>query len=320
MDRSKFLVHTVLFLGLCVATGITIYVATSEPESVAAILKVTQPRRYADDELTVFDIQTYRDTQASLLKSKFVITTALRNNEVNQLPIVRNLSRHPVEKLSSMIEVVRGKDEVMRVRIPIPWYRRGEADQWEMVLDAVIEGYLREVINKERIDMGDQLAKVRSRYNQVKQLISKRSDELASYHETLGVIPQNHWMVDYTARKVELLDTRLLDLQLKQMTSEIRGDGPTEKAILAKQIEVVTQAREQNMASLSRFGVTDGNTEVLKQEVEALKIDLLALRNEMRKLEDAIDGPDPVEVLQSAKASFESDSPSFAEIARSYED
>lgn len=320
MDRSKFLVHLVLFLGLCLATGVVIYVTTSEPEAVEALLKVDRPMGYDDDELTEFDIQTYRDTQASLLNSKFVIANAMRNNEINQLPIIRNLSKHPVEQLSSMVEVHLGKDKVMGVRIPIPWYRRSEVAQWEKVLNAVIDAYLTEVVNKERIEVGDQLAKLRHRYNQVKQMISKKGDELRAYQGVLGSGPEDHWMVEYTTRKVELLDNRLLDLQLQQMTSELRGYEAAEKAIIAKQIEFVTSGRDQHLQSLSRYGGRDGTAEVMKQEVEALKADLLALRLNMRKLEDAIDGSKAVQVLQKATASFSTDSPSYAEIARSLEE
>ena len=320
MDRTKFLVHLCCFLGLCVSTGVVIYVTTTEPESVEALLKIDRPIAYDKDELTDFDIQLFRDTQESLLKSAFVAQSALRDNDINQLPVIRNLSKQPIERLSSMVEVDRGKDSLVRVSIPIPWYRRSEADQWEKVLDAIVSSYLREVVNKDRIQAGDQLGKLRRRYTALKQLLTGKSDELIMYQKAIGVVSEDNWHIDYVARKVELLDTRLVDLQLKQMTSEVRGDDRIEKAIIAKQIEVVKQARDQNLETLSQYGSTDGTAETMKQEIEALKTDLLSVRGAMRQLENAIDETDSVDVLQKARATFESDSPSFAEMARSFED
>lgn len=319
MDRRKFLVHLGLFVGLCIATGVAIYLIHSDPPAVEALLRVEGPLAYAEDDLTAERLRMYRDTQATLMKSKFVLTAALRDNDINQLPAIRNLSKHPVESLSSMLEVTPGENGVMGVRIPLPWYGRGDVDQWRTILDGIVGAYMRESVAKEKIDAGDQLSKLRSRYNGIKQAIVMKTDDLASYQDSVSIGPNDDWRVGYMTRKAELFDARLLDLQLELLASEVRDNSTTEKVLLAKQIEVVTKARNDNLKALSGFVSTDGSVEVMKHEIATLKNDLATIRTEIRRFEVAIDGPDSVVVLQRAMPSFDLDAPSYAEIARSYE-
>ena len=164
-----------------------------------ALLKVNRAKKG-----NASDFMIYKETQAALLKSSFVVTAALRDNEINQLPMVKTDARgmarkQPVPWLVGAISVMAGEDEIMGVSM-----QGRDRTQTEDILNGVINSYLREVVNKDLIDKGDQLAKLRTRYNRLKQNVSKKQDEFIDYAKTLGAVTS-----DEVRRNLSMAITRL---------------------------------------------------------------------------------------------------------------
>jgi capsular polysaccharide biosynthesis protein len=175
-----------LGLGLLFSTllAILLYFVIPVSYRADALLKVNRDQKKGNAS----DFMIYKETQAHLIKSNFVVTAALRDNEINQLPMVKSDSRgfarkQPVAWLSGAISVQPGETEIIGVSMA----GRDKA-QTEQILDGVIESYLREIINKERLEKVDQLAKLRKRYNTLYQSVSKKTDEVMTYAKTLNAV------------------------------------------------------------------------------------------------------------------------------------
>ena len=150
-----------------------------------AILKFNR-----DKKGNASDFMIFKETQAALIKSTFVATAALRDNTINQLSMVKvkhnGMRRKPHEEvpwLVGAINVLAGEDEIMMVAL-----KGRDKKESEQILNGVIDAYLREVVNKDRIDKGDQLGKLRRRYQQLKQNVLKKNDDFITYAKSLGAV------------------------------------------------------------------------------------------------------------------------------------
>ena len=134
MNQRKLLIHLALLLATCFVTAGLIYWQTSEPPYVEALLKIDRNSWPREEPPSDEMFESYAETQGLLLKSNFVLTAALRDNEINQLQTVRSLGKHPVDRLANSIEATRYSNELISVRVPLRrWVSKGEAEEWKPV-------------------------------------------------------------------------------------------------------------------------------------------------------------------------------------------
>jgi hypothetical protein len=88
----------------------------------------------------------FKKSQQTLVKSQFVIQSALRREEIAQLPSIKANRKDPVKFLTDEILVdYPGGADILRIRM------KGEnADELVKLVDAVKDAYIREVVNKDK--------------------------------------------------------------------------------------------------------------------------------------------------------------------------
>jgi capsular exopolysaccharide synthesis family protein len=91
------------------------------------------------------DFSNYQRTQAALVKSRLVLTAALRNSKVAELSVIRE-KQDPLEWLDKDLKVdFPASPELLRISID------GEkADELVILVNEVRDAYLREIVNSER--------------------------------------------------------------------------------------------------------------------------------------------------------------------------
>jgi len=312
MTQRKLLTHLALLLVTCLVTAGLIYWQTSEPPYVEALLKINRDAWPRDAQPSDEAFNSYVKTQGLLLKSNFVATVALRDNDINQLPVIHSLGKHPVDRLANSIETTHASGELIGVRVPLKrWVSQGEAKDWERILDGVVDAYIREIVNKERIDEVDELSKLRRRYQTTYQLLTKKADEVLKLEETLGLQDTQGWRNDYQLRRIDRLESKILELQLRQQALTIESKTEDlELKIVQTQISTLTKQRDVELEKLPQGDAAgDGSLVARKQDYLALQNDMIALRQEMSQLENQIDGPRRVSVVSAAVISYEKDNP-----------
>ncbi len=111
-----------------------------------------------------FDI--YKSTQQQLLKSDFVLLAALRKPEVSRLEIVGR-EQDPVRFLAESLRVeFPGNSELMAVRLS-----GDDPEQISTVVNAIVEAYLVEVVDREKNER-------RQRLDELNDLYVAKSDEM----------------------------------------------------------------------------------------------------------------------------------------------
>jgi capsular exopolysaccharide synthesis family protein len=123
------------------------------------------------DEFTIF-----KGNQAALIKERFVIQAALRNNKLKNLPsIVREDARHnTIQWLTSVVQVSSEKNSgVMFVSATLP-----DPNEAAAIVNTVIEAYMDEVVNVDR-------QKRRERYDSLQSVAAEKEDEARRKREQL---------------------------------------------------------------------------------------------------------------------------------------
>lgn len=113
-------------------------------------------RDFDDDEFRI-----YRDTQVALVQSRFVLAAAMRQPGISALSMLSG-QLDPVNLLRQrlVVEVV-GDSEVVTVRMT------GEdPDQLVRLVDAIVEAYMREIVDAERSEIRLHIDAVKSKIQQ----------------------------------------------------------------------------------------------------------------------------------------------------------
>jgi len=125
---------------------------------------------------------TYRRTQMTLLRSPLVLAAALRDEAINQLPVVRQQS-DPVSWLEDELLLdYPGDSEVLRVRM-----KGTQPDQLAKIVNSVVAAYLEEIVqaeSREKLRIQDllkkQLAKVKQEFYSTNQKYIQIAKDMGS--------------------------------------------------------------------------------------------------------------------------------------------
>lgn len=183
------------------------------------------------------DYQIYKNTQQQLIRTDYVIKAALRPDNVNKLPIVRE-QEDPDRWLAEQIRTTfPNEGEVMAVSVT------ADTPQASAYLTAsVSKAYLDEVVNEEKSNRLRRLSELQTTLNDKKAEREEKNAELRELARSLGSgdtktlsnqqrVAQDHWMAVYREWIVVQNDvTRLkAEFEIKrnelQRAQEAEGDA-----------------------------------------------------------------------------------------------
>ncbi len=181
-------------LGILLATlfaGLLWAVIPVEHEAIS-ILRVRRENELVFNQRravrsTIQDYMTYKETQATLLKSSYVVSAALRDPNISQLPMVvydqfGRKRKQAIAWLEDELKVdLAGESEILQIRL------RGEnQQQTQAVLDAVVKAYMDEIVYSELIEKRLRLDTITKKYRENVEAIRDKSDQANRLAEQLG--------------------------------------------------------------------------------------------------------------------------------------
>ncbi len=123
----------------------------------------------------------FKNTQAQLIKNRFVLAAAVRKPEINGLPILKK-QYDPVSWLMKNLSVsFPGKAEVMEIGLTT--YDPQEAAE---IVTAVLEAYMTEVVDGERDQRRQRISDIDRIYTEKEGEVRNRRSELKQLAEQLG--------------------------------------------------------------------------------------------------------------------------------------
>ena len=177
------------------------------------------------------EYEAYRKTQVTLIKSPFVLTSALRKPGISELETIREQDEDPVGWLSRSIQVSAPMEsEVLQVRL------RGEhpADIAKVV-NAVTASYLDDIVNKERAENLGRRDALEKRYKENMAEMREMRETFNTLARTLGtrdsaeVATQRGLLLDHLGNLRSQLsqaqrDLTVIDAELAVLDAKDRGD------------------------------------------------------------------------------------------------
>ena len=298
--RRRWLPATALALALASIAGILTWVFLPKGFESVAWLRVR-------DKSGMFGVgggrdnaeyEAYRKTQVQLIKSPFVLTSALRRPGISSLSTL-SAEDDPVGYLMRNIQVSAPMEsEVVQVRM------RGEdAKEVTQIVNAVAQAYLSDVVNKEKSERLNRRDMLERKYKENMAEVRSSLDTYNNLAKTLGtadtaeVATQRSLLLDHLSTlRAQLNQTQrdltLIDAELAIMDAKDRGEISLEQSVPEETVDAMLlrdpqfaefrerlSAIEESMAYQAERSARGGNDPAVKR-LEAMRDAM------MRRLED----------------------------------
>lgn len=122
---------------------------------------------------------TYKETQARLISSPFVLNTAIRDPEIAKLPTLQDQER-PTDWLEKQLQVRSVGQEFLRISL-----EGDRPDDLAKIVNAVSDAFLEEVVNKERTTRQDRLRKLNAFSDEINQELRAKNNALKKLADSL---------------------------------------------------------------------------------------------------------------------------------------
>ncbi|MBI84865.1 MAG: hypothetical protein CMJ81_16855 [Planctomycetaceae bacterium] len=210
------------------------------------------------------DYETFKKTQAALIKSTFVVQSALRKEEIAQLPMLQ-AEDDPVSWLADELRVSNPEDsEILSVSL------RGEnTKDIKKIVDAVIDSYETEVVQAERDNDLERLRILKNSYRENVSDVKELQDTIATLSKEVGSL---------SSESVEVVHQIQMDQLMR--TKSRRDKVLIELQDVRTNLVVLQQRRERGSYAPSEHEIEDA-LEMDPFYAEA-KSRLLSLKNEHR--------------------------------------
>jgi len=205
------------------------------------------------------EYEAYRKTQLQLIKSPFVLTSALRRPGIAELSTIRD-EIDPVGWLQGAIQVTAPMEsEVVQLRL------KGKvAADLSKIVNAVTASYVEEVVNKERTDRLGRRDALEKKYKENMSEIRSRRETFNTLARTLGtrdsseVATQRSLLLDHLAslrgqKTATQRDLTAIDGELALIEAKSRGDISALESVSEDVVEATLAGDRQLMALNSRL-------------------------------------------------------------------
>ena len=252
-------------------------------------------------------------TQVALIKSYFVLQDALRDPEINQLPLVRQQEDAVGWLDRNVLVFPPTHSEVLRIEMLC---HDSEVDQCRKLVDAVADAYEDQVIfaaRKKERNTRDVLAMNLVRLNGEKRRKMEDFQQLARELGSAEHTAESRVRQELAIRRLERIEDVLMELESEllqvELIQETRGDDERDEDVelnhryLTERIEQLVHKREELAEEVAAREEGHVELKIRQQELERLIhiTNELAVRIETMDLE--MDAPPRITKIQPATAS-----------------
>jgi hypothetical protein len=238
------------------------YTATAVLHVAARQPRFLEPADYRED-LGKFDPRefgVYKNTQQQLIKGDFVLIAALRRKDVASIPVIRE-EPDPVRWLVDHVKVdFPGDGEIMRVSLTWDDPKHAAA-----LVDAVVESYLAEVVDKERAQRLERLDEFDEAYTYKEAELRRKQSDFKQLVEALGTGDQ----------RKPTLEQQMALQQLSQLlneTSRVRIEATRIRSEIEVQRALLKQVEETPITEKEIEALVQGDPVCVQLETEAAVI------------------------------------------------
>lgn len=222
-----------------------------------AWLRVRGKEGMLDRDRDPAEYESYKKTQVQLMKSPYVLQSALRKPGIADLETLREAGRDPIDWLARGLTVsTTTESEVVQVRL-----RGKKAEDVAKILNASINSFLDDVVNKERTERLGRRDALEKKFKENMAELRSRRETLNNLARTLGtrdsaeVATQRGLLMDHVSTLRTLLvqtqhDLGVIDAELWVAEAKETGEIPAEETVTDEMIDAVL-ARDPQIIELN---------------------------------------------------------------------
>jgi hypothetical protein len=287
----------------------TIAARSKPPTALIRVLKQTpvlMPGRAVEPPE---DFESYRNSQAQLIRSNYVCGPALRSPKVSQLPLVAKQS-DPGDWLAELIQVtVVPESEIIRVSIDLP-----DRDQAQALLHAVMDSYIETVIEDERNRQHKRLETLQKIWQTHQSDLKSKRKAIRELSSVVGTsdkpeieIPRAMNLEDLRASRTDLRKIRLDKVAAETRLARRKGEKtatPLETAAIEETVATLAAQEKflQSNEAKTLEWIVRQQSQVMdldqeRDEIKALHDSASKIAEEIQTLEVNLDAPQRIMVL-----------------------
>ena len=248
----------------------------------SAILKIQQYEQivaFENAKQRSTEFLTYRDTQKGFIKSRAVLTSALRDPKVAECRTMSTIG-HPVEWLMKELNVNEQiSPEFLKISL------QGEyPEDLALIVNAVKDSYLNEVVYNERNKRIENLRKAEESHRDVDKRVRAAQQKIEHLATNLGTVDPKNLLLDQARINDKISD---LDKELRELDSAILA----EEALQAQGLSGGLMGTDPGL--LSMLGSGSRNTGSFGSSgTQSLGQQLFVLRQKIVQFEASTRNPD----------------------------
>ena len=211
--RRRWVLTLVLAIPAALLASAIVWEVVPAKYESSAILKIQQYEQivaFDNSKQRSTEFLTYRDTQKGFIKSRAVLTSALRDPKVVECGTMKAVG-YPVEWLMKELNVDEQiSPEFLKISL------QGEyPEDLALIVNAIKESYLNEVVYNERNDRIENLRKAEESHRDVDKRVRAALQEIERLATNLGTVDPKNLLLDQgrIQQKISDLDTELRELE-----------------------------------------------------------------------------------------------------------
>ena len=173
-----------ILLGLLLGLALAVPVWVFYPRSYEAVswLRVRDKGGMLSRGRDSYELEAYKKTNLSLMKSSNVLQGALRRPGIESLPTLREAGADQVGWISRKLQIVAPADsEIVQVKL-----RGKNPEDVSQIVNAVVTSFLDDVVNKERTERLSRRDAMEKKFKENQAELRTRRDTVNSLAKTLG--------------------------------------------------------------------------------------------------------------------------------------
>lgn len=217
--RRRWVPALLLAIPAALLTSAVVWEVVPAKYESSAILKIQQYEQYiafGDAKQRSSEFLTYRDTQKGFIKSRAVLTAALRNSRVVECRTIATL-QHPIEWLMKELTVDEQiSPEFLKITL------QGEyPEDLALIVNAIKNAYLNEVVYNERNQRIESLRKAEESHREVDKRVRAAQLNIERLATHLGSVDPKLLMHDQGRIQQKIAD---LEKELRDINGQIRNE------------------------------------------------------------------------------------------------
>ena len=230
------------------------------------------------------NFNTFKNTQASLLKSNFVLQAALRNPKLKALPIIQKHRDDIVDWIQQYMTVdYPGDAEIMRIR-----FARGTPQEQAEIVNSVAETYITEIVNSERQDAARTHDLLDKNLKKANDELRKKSEALYTLRRDLNQDEISEVSKQLLMKRLDALSDRRIKLENQLFELKLEADLIALKRKSDQEEQAIAATPELKQKLEARLAAIDKASASTTPEQELYQHKLAELDRSIQEIVDQL--------------------------------